>query len=284
MLPRRHHAKHIVADIFISIYDTVVNDRRLLRPNNPLARFLRLVEKRACTFADINIVDTEENAAWLYRELGLPDGKARPVTLSTDELHFRPSPYAPNEGVVRVLFVGTLVSLHGIDVIAEAATLLSKHSNIVFRLIGDGQEACHLEKAIRDSGAKNIAWVRAWESSEQIAQEIERADICLGIFGKTAKAQRVCPLKVYAYSAIGRPIITGQTEWLRRAVSALEHAPFAAVPVGNASALANKIIELANNPTLRLQLADDSRRFYETNLANQIANSQLMKCLIPIRA
>lgn len=284
MLPHRLRPRHIAADTFISIYDTVVNDRCLLARGNPLARLLHLVEKRACTFADINIVDTPENAKWLCNELGLDKNKVHAVTLSTDELHFRPNPYKANIGVLRILFVGTLVPLHGVNIIVEAAALLNQRKDIVFRLMGNGQEASHLEEAMQDSGATNIEWVRDWQSPDQIADEIERADICLGIFGKSAKAQRVCPFKIYVYSTVGRPIITGQTQWLQRTLSALDYTPFATVPVGNAAALASKIAELADNPTLRQQLADDSRRFYATHLSNKIAREQIAECLRPIRA
>lgn len=284
LLPRRFRPGHVVADVYISVYDTVVNDRCLLGKGNPLARLVWLIEKRAYSYADMVVVDTRENAAWLCAEFNLTADKVRAVPLSTDEQHFRSSPYQPKTGALRVLFVGTLVPLHGAIVIIKAFACLGHRPDINFRLIGDGQDAHLIEQAIQDPDARNVDWVRDWQPPERIAEEIERADICLGIFGDTAKAQRVCPFKVYAYAGVGRPIITSQTDWLTRATSGLGYTPFATVPVGDASALADKIVELADDPGLRRRLAEDGRRFYAAALTNSIANEQFLECLMPVKA
>ena len=126
--------------------------------------------------------------------------------------------------------------------------------------------------------------MRDWQTAENIADEIEHADICLGIFGNTAKAQRVCPFKLYAYAAVGRPIITGHTQWLQNATANLHYRPFATVPVNDPEALANEIAALAENPERRCELAEYSQRFYAMGLANQIVSELFLECLQPIKA
>ncbi|MCR4303661.1 MAG: glycosyltransferase [Gallionella sp.] len=273
-LPAWRRPGYVVADVFISLYDTIVLDRRLIKQGGLTARMLKWIETRAYAGADKLVADTPQNARFLCEIFKLPEAKIIAVPLSTDEIHFKYTPYLPSHGVCRVLFVGTMIPLHGMETILEAANLLSERSDIHFKLIGDGQDAPIVEARLR-AHMPNLEWERTWQSSQQIAEEISRADICLGIFGAGGKAQRVCPFKIYAYASMGRAVITGETRWLRETVQPLGET-FASVPVNNAAALAAKIIQLADAPALRANLAANSRQFYENHLSNQAALRQLV--------
>lgn len=271
-LPARCWPRYIVADAFISLYDTIVLDRRLIKQKGLSARLLKWIERRAYVCADKLAVDTPQNARYLSSLFKLPEAKFVAVPLSTNEVHFKCTPYKPSRGICRVLFVGTLVPLHGIETIIEAANLLSERADIRFKLIGDGQDAPLVETRLR---TQYLEWERAWQPSQRIAEEIGIADICLGIFGAGDKAQRVCPFKIYAYASTGRAVITGDTLWLREAVERAGEI-FASVPVNDAAALAAKITQLADAPALRAKLAANSRLFYENHLSNQIAFKQFV--------
>lgn len=272
-LPAWRRPRYIVADVFISLYDTIVLDRRLIKQDGLAARMLKWIERRAYVCADKLVADTPQNARLLCELFKLPEAKYVAIPLSTDEIHFKYTPYQPTHGDCRVLFVGTMAPLHGMETILEAANLLSERPDIHFRLIGDGQDAPIVEARLR-THMPNLEWERAWQSSQQIAGEISRADICLGIFGAGDKAQRVCPFKIYAYASMGRAVITGDTRWLRETVQRHEEV-FASVPPDDAAALAAKIIQLADAPALRAKLAANGRQFYEIHLSNQAVLRQL---------
>jgi glycosyltransferase involved in cell wall biosynthesis len=209
----------------------------------------------------------------------LPESKVKAIPLSTDEDHFKPIPYRPEAGITRVLFVGTLVPLHGIKTILGAATLLSDRPDIHFKLIGGGHEAPVVESWLQTSKV-TLEWEREWQPSEKIAEEISRADICLGIFGSGNKAHRVCPFKIYAYASMGRPIITGDTDWLQETGKQLGWEPFASVPVSDPAALAAKIVQLIESPSERIRIAENARKFYEKRLSNEAALGELTKHLL----
>lgn len=278
-LPAWCRPRYIVADVFISLYDTIVLDRRLIKQNGLPAGMLKWIERRAYACADKLVADTPQNARFLCALFELPETKLVSAPLSIDEIHFKYTPYQPTHGICRVLFVGTMVPLHGIETILEAAGLLSERPDIRFKLIGDGQDAPAVEKWLGTHLA-HLHWEREWQPSHRIAEEISRADICLGIFGAGDKAQRVCPFKIYAYASMGRAIITGETEWLKEAARRLSGEPFASVPAGDAAALAAKIVHLADDPALRMKFAANSHEFYQTRLGNQRAVEQLISCLI----
>jgi glycosyltransferase involved in cell wall biosynthesis len=81
----------------------------------------------------------------------------------------------------------------------------------------------------------------------------------------------VCPLKIYAYAAVGRPIITGNTQWLVNTHRLLGREIIAGVAVNDPVALANKITELARAPEQRKKMAEESSHFYRGHLANKLA-------------
>lgn len=275
-LPSRCKPGRVIADAFISIHETLVYDRKILNAGSLLARFVFALEARAFHYADVVISDTQQNADFLGHAFGLPAQKVVAIPLSTNEAAYRHAPYVAHEHC-RVLFIGTMIPLHGIDTILRTAGLLAERKNLHFRLIGDGQMSPVVEREMKN--LPDASWERSWQSPDQLAEEIRNADICLGIFGATEKAQRVCPLKIYAYASVGRAVITGRTAWLNEAVRELSWEPFASVPVNDAEALAARIVQLADSPVLRAELAEKSRRYYETCLSNRVALEQLARVL-----
>jgi len=273
----------IVADVFISLYDTIVNDRKLIAGDSWRAKILFRIERKACEFADKLVVDTEQNADFLAGLFGISTSKIVPIVLSTNEFDFHAKQYSPRQDVCNVLFIGTLIPLHGTKIILDAISLLAGREDIHFTIIGDGQDA-HLIESWQQSHQANITWLREWQSSRQLAEAIGGSDICLGIFSDGDKTQRVCPFKLYAYTAVGRAIITGDTLWTREAVRNSTSPVFHTVPVGDAPALAARIIALADNASERSRLAEASRNFYQTCLSNAIANEKFLACLNGINA
>lgn len=278
-LPGKLQPKRLVVDAFISLYDTVVNDRALLKESSLLARILYRIEKRAYLFSTKVIVDTPQNLDFLASIFLLERLKLVSIPLSTNEQQFKPEKYLAEIGMCRVLFVGTLVPLHGIQTILNAVGILSERRDITFRIIGDGQEAGKVEHW-KLNNVTTLHWQRDWLPSALIAKEIERADICLGIFGSGHKTQRVCPFKIYAYACVGRPIITGKTDWTEKLIEQTGEKFLETTPVGDAEKLAGMILKLADDSDLREKLALASRKLYDRYLSNSIANEKLLDCLL----
>lgn len=74
--------------------------------------------------------------------------------------------------------------------------------------------------------------------------------MCLGIFGTTAKVDRVVPNKIFECLAMGRPAITADATAARSAL----HGEIALVPAGDPEALAS-VRELLRDDGLLTQLA-----------------------------
>lgn len=281
ILPRFVRPQSIAVDAFISVYDTVITDRKLVRADSMVGRLIWWLENRAYGVADVVIVDTIFNAQYFNQIFpSLRTCEVVPLPLSINESFFCSTEYPPSSSACHVVFLGTFVPLQGVDTIAKAAVLLENRADIRITLVGNGQTADAVKEILSRRECSNIEWIRGWQNKDQVKAHIVGADICLGIFGDGDKAQRVWPFKNYHYMAVGRPLITGDTECARYlAVKSGGAKPFLTVPCGDAFALAEAIKTLADSPKSRTQLGMLGQKYYLSHLSSKAADARLLAIL-----
>ena len=96
------------------------------------------------------------------------------------------------------------------EYIIKAAKILEKYPKIRFNLIGNGQDKKECLRLAKKLSIKNINFIDCVPYSD-LANYINKSDICLGIFGNTQKTKMVIPNKVIEALACDKPIITGDT-------------------------------------------------------------------------
>lgn len=267
LLPRHKSSRPVlIMDCFISLYDTVVNDRALLQSGSMAARVLKWLEWRAIDMCDVVVVDTQANAAFLGDLFATKADKWQVLNLCINETLFQSVANSPKE-YTTVLFVGSFVPLQGAEVVAQAAIALQHRPDIRFQMVGDGQTADCVQVML-DSHEAHLQWQRGWFPVEELAAHYANADICLGVFGKSPKAQRVLPYKVYMALACGKPVINTEVAPL---VGFAADLPVVTVPANDASALAASITELADAEARRALLGARSREYYARYLSNKRA-------------
>ena len=254
-----------IADAYISIWDSLFRDRRGGELSLP-ARLTKSFEGRALRAATLVLVDTKANKDMMVADFDLTPERVFAWPLAIDEARFRRcNEPEPTHGRIKVLFVGTLIPLHGLPVLLDAIRTLQSEARFDFRIIGDGQQAPLVEQFMLEFPGVGLTWKREWCSLDEIAAEIAAADICLGVFGGDAKAARVLPFKLYMYLASGKPVIT------QSKLSTPEGVPFPpveAIDVGHEHELANGIRRLADDAALRGQRGSEGRAYYRQWLAN----------------
>ena len=205
----------IVWDAFLSLYDTVVNDRKLVPPDHPLAALLRLWEAGACSAADLIVLDTQVHADYFAREYGLPAEKTACVLVGAECEEFASRDMFPDRSSERlqVLFYGQYIPLHGVDTIVRAAAL-AQSLPIDWVLVGQGQEEEKIRVLLAETPQASIQTV-PYVPYSTLADWLRRADICLGIFGESDKAARVIPNKVFQALCAGKPVITRDSPAIR---------------------------------------------------------------------
>jgi glycosyltransferase involved in cell wall biosynthesis len=254
-----------VLDVFISLYDTVIVDRGLRSTRSPVALATRALDVLACWSVPTVVVDTPEHADFFARFTHRGRKHFAVLWVGAEESAFEAAPDPGDDACI--LWYLTYIPLHGFETVARAAALLTDDGRR-FRLIGDGQERAAAEVLARELGLTNIEFAAPVPEAE-LAGEIARASICLGVFGTSDKAARVVPNKVFQCAAAGRAVITASTP----AIDTAFGASLVTVPVGDEHALADAIRDLRG--PARIQSAARARavfaeRFSEVALARDL--------------
>ncbi len=201
----------LVLDAFLSPWDTVVHDRRLLRPESRAARALWRLERGALRLADLVLTDTRAHAEFMAETFGVPAGKFVPIPVGS--LVRAPVPArvggGAGGGAFTAFFCGTFVPLQGLPYILDAAELAPE---ISFEILGDGPGGDLIEEEIELRAMANVHLDRRFVPREVLEERLAAADCVLGVFGEQEKAGRVIPCKVYDGLAAGLPVVTGDGE------------------------------------------------------------------------
>jgi glycosyltransferase involved in cell wall biosynthesis len=246
----------VVFDIFISLYDTVVSDRKLASARSVLGRTCRLVDRLSIRSAQRVIADTPSHADFFAALANISRAHVGVVWVGAQDNVFTPrTGTAPRSDLV--IFYGTYVALHGLPTIIAAAKLLEA-DGIRFRIIGSGQEQTSVDRLMRELQPSNVELVEPMPL-EALPDEIAAATLCLGIFGTSDKAHRVVPNKLYECVAIGRPVVTADTEGVRSAFSDEE---VAFVAAGDPEALAKEVKRLMADAPTRESMARAAHERY----------------------
>lgn len=208
----------ILLDAFISIYDTVINDRKLVKENSFLAKSIYLIEWLATRTADMIFLDTERHGDYFADLYNLPQSAITYVPVGVEVKNFPRKSYHPWTGTapLRVLFYGQFIPLQGTMILLEAIAMWesSPRFPVHWTVIGRGQDSEMFDKNLIElklSTVRRIDWVPYL----QLSKWIEDSDVCCGIFGNSTKALCVVPNKIYQVLAAGRPILTADTPAMR---------------------------------------------------------------------
>ena len=274
---RTRSLKPIILDAFISVYDTLCSDRRTFSPRSPAGRLSRWLDTKALQWASCVLTDTEPAADFMAQEFGVARSKFVAVPVGADESLFYPQSN-PGDDSIGVLYYSSYLPLHGAPVVVEAANLLRDKEGIRFTLIGRGPERQRVEERARRHKLTNCRFID-WVPFEELPGHLAACDIFLGghFNAKNAKAQRVVPGKVYQGLAMVKPTIVGDCEanriWFQHGESAYT------VPMGNAGALADAILELAGSSRLRDRIGQGGRSLYEQRFSEAVIAALLDRCV-----
>lgn len=266
-IPRRARPP-LIADAYISLWDSLVVDRGGARTQGKFSKLLRAVEGRALRTADVVLTDTQANRDYLIDIFEIKPACVRSLPLAIVEsasLGRRPSESATEGRPLEVLFVGTLVPLHGIGNLLLGIAPLVHDAAFRFTVIGSGQNSGKLNEFLQAHPGANVRWIREWQQPSELTRRIESADVCLGVFGGAGKASRVLPFKLYLYLAHGCAVITQEAMSLPAGVPM---PPLLAVAAENPEHITDALQFLRANPAAVLRLRNDAAMFYEAHLSN----------------
>lgn len=211
----------IIIDALMSPYCALVEEKKYGRIGGLAALLWKKIEQSLLRDARLVLTDTTLHARYQAEQFGLHEQNIRALPVGAIEQngssleHLGPPKTDPSEKrkitkEMSVLFYGSFLPLHGVDVIVRAARKLSDLP-IRFDFVGGDEKrmmAALGEKSER--GLINYTYRRWVEFDELLRVTIPSADLCLGgPFGNTPQARRVITGKTSQCLALGRPCVIG---------------------------------------------------------------------------
>ena len=235
----------IIADFFVSFYDTLVHDRKRFKDRGLISSLLNKLDKYTIRNANIIIADTMAHASYFVQELDAKHNQVEVLYLSANTSIYYPR-IEPKplhlENKFIVLYFGSILPLQGVNVVLEAIGLLAQEEDIHFYMIGPIKN-----KSGSQNPKANVTYIN-WLPQGELANHIAFSDLCLaGHFADDIdKAKRTIPGKAYIYHAMGKKMILGDNLATRELYD--ECSPLITfIEMGSVTALAETILELKNS-------------------------------------
>lgn len=208
----------LILDAMMSPYAALKEERKLGWTGRWLAPIWYRYERYLLHSSDAVLTDTDLHAKYYRDMFELPGDKVFSVPVGAVEADKQPSNEESSTSTLRaptfrVLFYGSFLPLHGINVILDAASRL-KDLPIEFQFIGGtSQQGASLVEECRKRGIARYAY-RPWAAFDELVhEEIPRADLCLGgAFGATQQALRVVTGKTSQCLALGKATVVGHID------------------------------------------------------------------------
>jgi len=270
---RKLTGKPVIFDAFLSTYDTMCFDRKRFKPDSLVGRFFFWLDRYSCVQADSILLDTDAHIDYFTKTFDLPREKFQWVFVGADESLFYPRDVKREDDTFRVFYYSSFLPLHGTEYIVQAADKLRNEKDIEFIVVGKGLGHKRIRILAQSLEVDNIRFID-WLPYEQLPLAIAQADICLGgHFSGIDKARRVIAGKTFQFLAMKKPVIVGDCPGNRELLTDREDALF--VTMADAGALADAILELKNNVTLREHIAEEGYKIFMENCTSDAIAEKL---------
>lgn len=258
--------KPVIFDVFTSHYMGYVLDRKYFSPKSWRAKYYHWIDRWSCQLADAVILDTQAHIDYFVKEFDLPREKFYRVWLGANTEQFHQRTFPKTSPAFSVVFWGNFIPLQGVEYVVRAAKILEKE-NVKFLLVGGGGQTFEANKKLAEElGLTNLTFGGRFEW-EDLHRAIAQADVCLGAFSGSVKADITIQNKIYEALASGKAVITARTTAISELLKEGENCLL--VNKADSKDLAAKILELKNNQALKEKIAARAHQFFQNNLTEK---------------
>ena len=211
--------KKLIIEMYISIYDTFVRDRKplkgkLIKPTSRRAKAMLEKDRLALTKSDYIIHTANYELTYWEKILDIKINQEKVfiapncnISMLVHQRSFK------QDGLLRICWWGTFIPLHGLDNILQAMKILqAKKVRFTCSLFGvDNALFVEYAENIRQYQLRDYVFLRkdlSFSDDSLPKYLIDNCDLALGIFGKTDKAYNAVPNKLIESLSMKIPTLT----------------------------------------------------------------------------
>ena len=234
------------------VYDRRVDFGGVVARRHPrAAKLARIFEETGCRSAAAITVDSPSRKQACLRYLSKLEVIPNGVELEKFNIQRK-----KHRGFV-VTCVAALTEVEGVDVFVRAASLARKHDDSLrFQVVGEGELRTQLVQLSVSLG-HSVDFL-GWIPHDKIPDVLAASDVCVSSVLPIYYSQGAYPVKLFEYLASGTPTVVsdvqGHLEIVTEGHDALVYRAH------DAADLAAKIVNLKENPQLRLHLSRNALR------------------------
>ncbi len=245
--------KTLIFDPITSVYSTMVEERKVFSPSSIKAKLFFIYEKMAYKLSDHLLSTTEDFKHHFCKLFSLKSDKVFVLPVGAVLKELKETSLNKRKSSFVVLYWGKMLPQHGVEYIIYAAKLLENvEKKVTFRIIGTG----YCKEGIKDLSKKlrisNVTFTD-YLPADKLQEEIIKADLVLGFFGSSKRANISVGNKVFEALSYGKPVITGKSQANTRFFAHRKEIFF--VEPANEKQIADGIMKLYKDPVLRETIA-----------------------------
>jgi glycosyltransferase involved in cell wall biosynthesis len=269
------------------LFPQSIIDLGLLR-NRWLIRLFEGMERFVYARADATTVHSEGNRQHVARKLGIEKAeKVRVIPNWVDTRFIQPGPrinWFREEHSLGNAFIASFAGVLGysqdLDIVLEAACILkdeNPQSDILFLIVGDGVERPRLEAKAQQMGLDNVRFL-PMQPREKYPAVLHASDIGLVTLHAEVRTP-VVPSKILSIMAAGRPVVAAMNLDGDGPRLIAEARCGLCVPPEDPRALAQAVLKLYHDPSLREELGRNGRRYAEEHLSLEACSGRYEELL-----
>lgn len=261
----------LIFDAFLSPSDSLIVEKKHGSIGVLAGRVIRRLEYRFLRGSDAVLVDTDLLAAHLADRSRLAPDRFHTVRIGAVDA--RDDVSASPGKKLEVLFYGSFLALHGVEVILGAARSML-HENIHFHIVGGGRRGAEIAGA---AGLTNITHTRWIPHNKLVEEVIPSADLLLGgPFGNTPQARRVFTGKAVQGLASATATVIGK---VAEDVGLRDRENCLLVEQGSVEELVEQLRWAAEHRSELQAIGSAGRQVYETEFAPQPTAKRLERAI-----
>jgi glycosyltransferase involved in cell wall biosynthesis/peptidoglycan/xylan/chitin deacetylase (PgdA/CDA1 family) len=283
LIPRLGGAK-----IILDLHDPtpeVYMAKYFLREGHPIIRVLKFIERICIRFADL-VITPNMSFKNLFTARSCRQEKVHIIMNSPDENIFSNNNFAEdnvsvsNKEHFTIMFHGTIVERHGLDIALEALVLLRKKMpNIRFKVYGDGDFVERFLTLREEYALQEMVTYHGAVMLETIVEKIRTIDVGLIPNKQSAFTDINFPTRIFEYLCMHKPTIAPRTQGI---LDYFKDDEIFFFEPGNPQDLSETIFEIYNNPEMVKEKIGRGRAVYlrHTWQGEQVRLVKLVRDLI----